>query len=306
MLNRYATIDVGSNSALMYIADRLPDGRFERVADVLRITKLGEGVRNTGLITPKAISKTVSVLKEYSEIMKNSGVVEYAAVGTMVLREARNTGVFLREVKETTGIDVEIIDGKKEAELSYLAALCGFGVENEDVLVFDIGGGSTEVVFGRARKVHDLVSLDIGALVFSERYLLSDPVKEEELIGLLSYLDSRFSSIDLPGDVELVVGIGGTVTTMASVKLGLADYDSERVQGLRMTVDDVKHQMELYLSKSIEERKRIKGLEPERADIILGGVAILYSLLKNFHISSFFVSSKGVRHGLMIERFGRR
>ncbi|MCD6419205.1 MAG: Ppx/GppA family phosphatase [Synergistetes bacterium] len=304
-LSRYATVDVGSNSALMYIADRLQDKTFKRVGDVLSVTKLGRGVYTTGLISSEAMDRTVGVLKSFAGLMEDKGVVGYAAIGTMALRMARNAEDFLKRVKQETGIELEIIDGHEEAKLSYIGAVSGFDVRDSCVVVFDIGGGSTEIVYGKGYDVRSMVSLNVGALTLSERYLLSNPATQKELDELLSFADVQFSRVNFPDRVRLVIGVGGNVTTMASVKLGLCRYDPDRVHGVKLAVNDVIYQMKLYLSMSVEERRHIVGLEPERADIILGGAAILYSLLKSLRIDSFFVSDRGLRHGLMIERFGK-
>ncbi len=300
---RYATLDVGSNSVLIYIAEKDEDGVFKTLEDRAIITKLGEGLRETGILKPEAMERTIEALKEFKALMDKYGVDDYAAIGTMALREAKNSGEFLDRVKREVGIEIEVIPGEEEARLSHLAVVLGLGIKDEDVVIFDIGGGSTEFIYSKGPKIEDKFSLNIGALILTNRFLKSDPVKREEHEALLSYLKEEFDKVKFPEKIDRAIGMGGNVTSITAVKFKMEKYDPNRVQGAVITKDEVWDQIEMYLSKTIEERKSITGLQPKRAETILAGATILYAILERLGKNSFTVSDRGIRHGLMYARF---
>ncbi len=300
---RYATLDVGSNSVLIYIAEKDEDGVFKTLEDRAIITKLGEGLREAGILKPEAMERTIEALKEFKALMDKYGVDDYAAIGTMALREAKNSGEFLDRVKREVGIEIEVIPGEEEARLSHLAVVLGLGIKDEDVVIFDIGGGSTEFIYSKGPKIEDKFSLNIGALILTNRFLKSDPVKREEHEALLSYLKEEFDKVKFPEKIDRAIGMGGNVTSITAVKFKMEKYDPNRVQGAVITKDEVWDQIEMYLSKTIEERKSITGLQPKRAETILAGATILYAILERLGKNSFTVSDRGIRHGLMYARF---
>ncbi len=300
---KYATIDVGSNSVLIYIAEKDASGNFKTLVDKAAITKLGEDLKDTGILKPEAMDRTIEALKEFKSLMDDYKVDDYAAIGTMALREAKNSKEFLERVEKEVGIKIEVIPGEEEAKLSHLAVVLGLGIKNEDVIIFDIGGGSTEFIYSKGPEIEDKFSLNIGALILTNKFLKSDPVKREEYDALASYLKEEFAKIDFPEKVDKLIGMGGNVTSITAVKFQMEKYDPNKVQGAVVTKEEVRNQIELYLSKTVEERKKITGLQPKRAETILAGATILYSILERLGKESFVVSDRGIRHGLMFARF---
>ncbi len=303
---RYATLDVGSNSVLIYIAEKDDAGNFKTLEDRATITKLGEDLKETGVLKPETMDRTIDALKEFKTLMDKYNVDDYAAIGTMALREAKNAKEFLERVEKEVGLKIEVIPGEEEAKLSHLAVVLGLGIKDEDVAIFDIGGGSTEFIFSKGPQIQDKFSLNIGALVLTNKFLKSDPVKREEHDKLLSYLKEEFAKVEFPERINRAIGMGGNVTSITAVKFKMEKYDPNKVQGAVVTKEEVKNQIDLYLSKTIEERKSIIGLQPKRAETILAGATILYAILDRLGMDSFVVSDRGIRHGLMFARFSQK
>ena len=303
---KYATLDVGSNSVLIYIAEKDEFGNFKTLEDKALITKLGEDLKETGVLKPEAMDRTINALKEFKALMDKYSIDEYAAIGTMALREAKNSKDFLERVENEAGIKIEVIPGEEEAKLSHLAIVLGLGIKDEDVVIFDIGGGSTEFIYSKGPRIQNKFSLNIGALVLTNKFLKSNPVKKEEHDALFSYLREEFTKVDFPSKIDKAIGMGGNVTSITAVKFRMEKYDPSKVQGATVTKDEVKDQLNLYMLKTVEERKSITGLQPKRAETILAGATILYAILDRLGKDAFTVSDRGIRHGLMFARFSKK
>lgn len=305
-MERFATIDVGSNSVLINIAERDDKGELRTLDDRSSITRLGEGLKETGLFKKEAMDRTIAALKDFIELARSYNVKETAAIGTMALRESRNAQEFIERVEKELDLKIEVISGEEEARLSHLAVVTGLGLKDENVVIFDIGGGSTEFIFSRGFEILKKFSVNLGALILTNEFLKSDPPKREELDELLTYLNENIRRIEFPEKTDKAVGMGGNVTSMTAVKFKLAKYDPDIVQGAVLELSEVERQMDLYLAKTVEERKSIVGLHPKRADTILAGAVMLRSIMKKLGKDSILVSDRGIRHGLMFDRFGKK
>jgi len=303
-MGRYATIDVGSNSVLIHIAEKDASGNWKVLDDRAELTRLGEGLQATGVLKPEAMERTVEALKKFVELAKSHNVEQIVAVGTMALRVAKNAPEFIEKVKEVCGLIIEVIDGKEEARLSYLAVKSGLGLAHGKLVIFDVGGGSTEFIFGKDDTIEKRFSINLGAIRITEQYLKSDPVKEEELQQALKEIETELSELKNQKEVHALVGMGGTVTNLAAVKHEMITYNPDLIQGTVLNRAEIERQMALFRSKTIEERKQIPGLQPKRADVILAGAAIVLSIMTILSVDSFTVSDRGIRHGLMVDRFG--
>lgn len=302
---RYATIDVGSHSILMHVAGRDEQGHWKVIADKTKITRLGEGLQPGGSLKPDAMDRTVKALRAFMQSARRHRVDLVAAVGTMCLRTAKNTDVFLQRVKRECGLTIEVISGDEEARLAYIAARSGIGLSEGRFAIFDVGGGSTEFIFGNGGQVGHMVSIDIGAMTLTERYLTSDPVRNEEWERLLRAVAASSADLGMEGEVDALVGMGGTVTNVGAVMHGMSVYEPDRIQGSVLPLAEVERQIDLYRSKTIKERKAIVGLQPQRAHVILAGVGILHAIMKKFRVDSTVISDWGIRHGLMVDQFCR-
>ncbi|MBN1948181.1 MAG: Ppx/GppA family phosphatase [Candidatus Cloacimonetes bacterium] len=299
---RYVILDIGTNSIKFYLAE-IAGKNLQVIQDKNNITRLGEGLQKTGVISEEAITRNLQALKNFRNTALENDAKAITAVGTMCLRAAGNAADFIERVKLETGIEIEVIDGREEARLSYLAVQSTLGDGSGKVLVFDTGGGSTEFILGEGRQLQQRFSLNIGAVHPTEEFLVSDPVTQAELDAMLYFISDFFREHDLGEKIDYLVGVGGTVTTMASVMHKLAVYDPEIVQGSIMTRQELLRQMDLYRSLTIAERREITGLQAKRADIILAGTGIVKIIMDLYGKDKFTISDRGLRHGLMIDRY---
>ncbi len=298
---RAATIDLGTNSVLLLVAERGEDGRLRALDERCLITRLGEGVDRTGRLSPEPCARTLRALEEYAEVMDRLGATRRAAIGTAVLRDAGESAAFVARAEATLGCPLEVVSGAREAALVLAGARGSFGELPAGTLLFDVGGGSCELIL--VRKGEPLVtSLQLGAVRLTERHLASDPPRSGELAAARA--GARRTLASLPPEYTLtgeVIGLAGTVTTLATVELGLDRYDTERVNGLVLSRAQIAAQLARYASTTLEERRRIPGLEAARADIILGGALIVEEVLERFGAERLRVCDRGVRWGLLRE-----
>lgn len=297
-----AIMDIGTNSIKFYLA-AVEGGQVDVIADTNNIVRLGEGLQQTGTISPAAMDRNLRALTEFKNVARKNGAEEIVAVGTMCLRKAANATEFIDRARDELDLDIQVIPGEEEARLSYMAVLSTVGSDVNNVVVFDTGGGSTEFIFGQGKDIEKRFSIDIGAVEPTERFLKSDPVTGRELDEMLSFIKEYLVDHGVEGSPEHLIGIGGTVTTMGAVMHQMADYDPEIIQGSRLDSGEITRQIELYSGKTIDERRKITGLQPKRADVILAGAGILKSILEIFGCNSLTVSDRGLRHGLLFDRY---
>ena len=299
-----AVIDVGTNSIKFHAAKKKADGSLETVLDKNDIARLGEGLRETGLIAPEALERNALSVAAFAEKAKELGAVP-EIVGTMALRTAKNAADFASRVKELTGLDVRIIPGEEEARLSYLAVLSGLPLAGGELVTFDTGGGSTEFVYGRGTEMVRKFSVPLGAVRITEEFFADDPVRPGSVDAAVKEIRSSLTGGGVLGSPEVIVGMGGTVTSLASVKFKMETYDPDVVQGSVLTLAELKDMAAMFASMTLEERKGVTGLQPKRADVILAGTCIVCAILELLGASSFTVSDRGLRHGLAYELFNQ-
>lgn len=299
-MKKYAIIDLGTNSVKFFLAE-VTSGKVNTIIDTNNISRLGEGMQKTGFISPEAFDRNIKVLREFKQIALEHQVDKIDAVGTMCLRTAKNAAEFISQAKSQTSIDIKVLDGEQEARLSYLAVVGEFLDDEENIAVFDTGGGSTEFIFGKGEKLQDRFSLDIGAVRLTEEFLRSDPVTFAEVNNMLDYIVGFLKQYDLNRKVEKLVGIGGTLTSMGAVKHKMKKYDPQIIQGSELTLAQIDRMIAQFAEKTIQERKNIVGLQPKRADVILAGAAIVRSVLSIFHLDNLTISDRGLRHGLLLD-----
>jgi exopolyphosphatase/guanosine-5'-triphosphate,3'-diphosphate pyrophosphatase len=240
-----------------------------------------------------------------AEEAAREAVVTTAAVGTAGLRMARNSNVFVEAVRGRTGIEVEIISGDEEARLAYLAVTSEMQLGDGSLVLFDTGGGSSQFTFGHGEEVEERFSVDVGAVRFTERFGLDGAVSEETLREALAAIAADLDRLDGRETPDVLVGIGGAVTNLAAVEHGLERYDPNVVRGTVLDRSEVDRQIELYRVRTADERREISGLQPKRAEVILAGACVVRTVLEKLGRDSLTVSDRGLRHGLLRERFGR-
>jgi exopolyphosphatase / guanosine-5'-triphosphate,3'-diphosphate pyrophosphatase len=300
-----AVVDVGTNSVKFVIAEPAADGSWRSVVDRSEVTRLGEGLDDSGELQPTPVERTVEAIAGMVEEARAAGVAELAAVGTAGLRIASNSAAFVAAVRERTGVEVEVISGEEESRLAYLAVTSALALDDGTLVVFDTGGGSSQFTFGRAGEVDERFSVNVGAVRFTERFGLDRVVDEGTLASARETMATDLERLDGRKPPDLVVGMGGAVTNLTAVKHELATYDPKVIQGAVLEAAEVDRQIELYRTRTADERRRIVGLQPKRAEVILAGACIVRTVLAKLGRDSLTVSDRGLRHGVLAERFGR-
>jgi exopolyphosphatase/guanosine-5'-triphosphate,3'-diphosphate pyrophosphatase len=297
-VKRVASIDIGTNTILLLIAE-VGEGEINPLFEMETVVRLGENLQKTGVISSQAMDRGLQTLTQYLKQCQVWEVQNLFAVGTSALREAKNSEVFLRLAKEKLNLSIEVISGEEEAQLSFLAVAKDLQEQDKSILVVDVGGGSTEFILGRGDQISRWISLPLGSVRFTEEFLHSDPVQEEEWNRMETKI--RESLVDIPYSREplTMVAVGGTATTLASVEQGLEDFIAERIHHFVLEKEALKNQLPLFRSKTFEERKKIPGLPIARADVILAGAAILYLTMEEVKCPSVLISCHGVRYGLI-------
>ena len=297
---RLASIDIGTNSVLLLICQAGEDGSLTVVREVCTITRLGQGVTSSGRLHQDAIHRTLDALATFASEMAQASVAWRAAVGTEALRKVDNATDFLAQAERLLGCPVEVVSGQREAQLMVAGVTGDFGPLPGRSLLVDIGGGSTELVLiEEGRLAEPPLSLSLGAVQLTERYLRSDPPGPREIGAVRG--EARATLGRLPPtllQVDRLIGTAGTITTLASVHLGLERYDTDRVNRLDLDSSTVALLHDLFRALSLEQRQGIPGLDPARADVILAGTVILMELMR-LTLDRLTVCDRGVRWGLL-------
>ena len=301
---RFAVIDVGTNSVKFHIGERSPDGAWRTIVDRAEVTRLGEGLDEAGQLGEEPMERTATAIADMADEAKRDGVEEIVAVGTAGLRSASNSEAFVEAVRERAGVEIEVIPGEEEARLTFVAVTSSLGVGDGSLVVFDTGGGSTEFTFGEGDRVDDQFSLNVGAARFTERFGLDAAVDEATLQEACDAIAADLGRLDGRPTPDLLVGMGGAITNLVAVQHELATYDPDVVQGAELDRAEIDRQIELYRTRSADQRREIVGLQPKRAEVILAGACIVRTVLAKLGKESFTVSDRGLRHGLLVERFG--
>ena len=303
---RFAAIDIGTNTILLLIAELKENRTFEVLEDRAEITRLGKGVDRTRRISAPAAERTLKVLRAYRERCAELAVDEIVAVGTSALRDARNATAFQARLKRELDLELQVLSGEEEARYSYLAVERGLDLKGEEVLVVDVGGGSTEFIWGNDGRLCRWASLDLGSVRLTERFLATDPARQDECDRLVTAIDRELDSLIVEWAVKpcfsAMVGIAGTFTTLAAVERGLVRYSHSEVHGSLLSRVEVRRQIRLYQAMPIAERRKISGLEPQRADVILAGAILIERIMAFFGLDEARVSDQGIRYGLLYER----
>ena len=300
---RYAVIDAGTNSIKFHIGERDRSGHWRTLVDRAELTRLGEELAQQGKIIDAALERAVIAIAGMADEAKRHGVRAIAAVGTAGLRIASNGNEVVEAIRARTGVRIEVISGEEEGRLAYLAAKSGLGLKTGALVVFDTGGGSSQFTFGHDSSVDERFSVDVGAVRYTERYQLDGVVPPDTLREAMAAIAADLSRIDGRPVPDLLVAIGGAVTNITAVKHGLATYDPSRVQGTVLDRAEIDRQIELYRSRDAEARRTIVGLQPKRAEVILAGACIIRTVMEKLGKDSLTVSDRGLRHGVLAERF---
>lgn len=296
-----AAIDCGTNSTRLLVSRGSGPGA-EALARINTITRLGRGVEASGRLSPEAIDTTLTALREYRAVIDEHEVSALRVTATSAARDADNRDDFFNAAEEILGVRPELLSGQAEAELSFRGATAELDPAEGPFLVVDIGGGSTEFIVG-AESVQGAKSVDIGCVRFTETYIENDPPMPEELHACISVATAHFDDVarEVPGVTEAptVVGLAGTVTTVAAIEMGLAEWDRDAIHHFRLERDAIEDVFRTLATEPLEDRKHNPGLEAARADVIVAGTCILVALVRWLDVDHILVSEADILDGLV-------
>jgi exopolyphosphatase / guanosine-5'-triphosphate,3'-diphosphate pyrophosphatase len=297
-----AAVDCGTNSTRLLIARGEAGGPLEILDRRMVITRLGAGVDRSGMLAPEAVTRTVAVLRDYGDAIRAAGAVEVRLATTSAARDAANRDRFLEAAAEAVGVRPEVLSGAEEAALSFAGATAELDEADGPFLVFDIGGGSTEFAVG-GREVEGVLSIDTGSVRLTEQWLEHDPPTAEELSMAISVARAHLEDVtrELPGTKEArrLVGLAGTVTTVAAVELGLAEYDRDRIHHFRLSRAAAEDVFRTLATEALGDRLHNPGLDPARADVIVGGCCVLVAIMRHFEADEILVSEADILDGMV-------
>lgn len=298
----YAAIDCGTNSVRLLISDG-----HTPVVRLMRITRLGKGVDATGMLDLAAIERTLSVLRDYRAEIDRHDVVDLRMATTSASRDAANRDTFFGPATEILGVAPELLSGAEEAELSFRGATAELDPHDGPYLVVDIGGGSTEFALGSSR-VEGAVSVQVGCVRMTEKFLHHDPPLPEELVNCIAevtgHLDDVVREVPLVAAATRLVGLAGTITNVAAVEIGLAEYDPEAVHHFHLTKAAAEDVFRTLATEALADRVHNPGLERERADVIVGGCCVLVAVMRTFGFAECLVSEADILDGLILSQLG--
>ena len=311
---KLAAIDIGTNSTRLLISacEKKPGSTYKlkALAREMKITRIGKNLDKTGLISKHFAEETMEVLASYLKKIKGEGVESFRVVGTSALRKAKNTTWFVKLVDEKLGINVEVIAGIEEARLSFYGALRGAEIlshqtDLKNILVIDIGGGSTEFILGSHEgKIILVQSIDLGCVNLTERFIKNSTAKpgNQELTELNEFISTRL--IDIVNKIKklrfsILVGLAGTISTLAAVDLELLAYSRNKIHHHILPEQKIRQIYGIFCSVNLEERKKIAGLDPKRADIIISGTAILLQIMNTLDVEKLLVSEDDILDGIV-------
>jgi exopolyphosphatase/guanosine-5'-triphosphate,3'-diphosphate pyrophosphatase len=297
----FAAIDIGSNSVRLKIS-RLQGGRLKEIHEDREVTRLGEGVFSGGLLSPESMSETVRVLRRFNRAIQEWGADSVRVVATAALRDARNQRAFLEWVRSTTGWTVEIISGLEEARLIHLGIVSSSRVGADSALLVDLGGGSCELTLSRKGQIRDTASLPLGAVRLTNEFLKHDPPRKSELKRLRGFVVREIGRVQdriKSAHVRAVIATSGTAAALAAVATHLARFKSRRASGA--TREMMRRIVKQITRLPIDQRRRIPGIGPRRAEIICAGAVVYAELLERCQLGGFRYSALGLRDGILAQ-----
>ena len=302
---RVGTIDIGTNSMRLLIAD-YKNNKIENREKYINTTRIGQGVDKEGYITEEAMRRNLKALKEFSDKCKEEKCEKVYCMGTSALRDSKNGQDFVNRAKELTNIDVKIICGDEESNLGFMGVLEGTdGNKKDDILVIDIGGGSTEFIIGNEEGIKFCKSENVGALRMTEKFITTDPISDEEFNAMTDFIEETISStLDNVKHMHIskLVGIGGAITSLSAMNQQLEVYSMEKVHNSVVTKKDLEKILQNLKNMTLNDKKTIKGLQPKRADIITAGVKILHIIMKKLEFETIVISEYDNLEGLLCQK----
>ncbi|SEA26357.1 Ppx/GppA phosphatase [Desulfuromusa kysingii] len=305
---RLAAIDIGTNSIRCIVVEVDQQGHFRVLDDEKAMVRLGEGLTNTGFISEPARDRAIDALQRMTKISLGLGAEIAAVVATSAVRKALNRNQFLRSVKTATGLEIDVIPGTEEAELASLSVHHNFAMEQQRYGMADIGGGSVEIVIATGRHTETIISLELGAVFLTEKFLHSDPLEPAELKQLRKYIRKKLKKAGIGEGlpVSCLIGSGGTMTNIGSMVMAMRGEQYESVHRYEVLHSEIIHLLSMLCRKRHKERLQIPGLNPQRADIILAGMILTDELMRRCRTNQLRINGQGIREGLILQAMQKR
>jgi len=301
--NRLAAIDIGSNSIRCIVVEVDRTGKFRVLDDEKETVRLGEGIARNNAISDAAWERAMNALSRMNKIIKGCEARWVETAATSAVRRAVNGSAFVKAVADNIGLQIEVISGEEEAELAALSAQNNFDLEGKCCAMVDIGGGSVEIVITQGKHIDKIYSLQLGAVVLTESFLKSDPIKREDYQRLCKHirktLKGAFPANEIP--VQCLFGSGGTMTSLAAMQAARLKKGYDSVHASELFHTEVAHILAMLLGKNLKERRGVPGLQPDRADIIVAGVAVVEELMDFFKTNVLNINERGIREGLILK-----
>ncbi len=302
-MKKVAAIDIGTNSMRLLLCE-VKEGKILNKSKELITTRIGHDVAKSGMINEKAIRRNLDALKGFTNKARHFGAEDIVVIATSAVRDAKNKEEFLKLSREEVCVDIKVIDGNEEAELGMLGVMSEFNNQSDNILVIDIGGGSTELILADKTSIYYTASLNAGAVRMTEHFIKSNPISDEDINTLNKSLEGIFApAIHFlkQKNIDNVVAIGGTATTLASMYHELQLYNSDIVHNSILDLDYLKNSFKKIKDMTIPERHDIVGLQRERADVIPAGLYILIFLLENLGKNQVIISENDNLEGAALK-----
>jgi exopolyphosphatase/guanosine-5'-triphosphate,3'-diphosphate pyrophosphatase len=304
---RLAAIDIGSNSVRLLVAEALRGGAYRILDEEREPTRLGRSASAEGRLDDESMDRTVAALRTFKEIATGFQVTRLRTIATCAVREARNGPEFCRRVREEVGLEVEVISGEREARLAFTSVQHAFDLAGRNTIVADIGGGSTEIVFATGNLIESIFSTPLGAVRLTEQFALGDCCDAPEAARGLEGLDEEIAAVLKKRTTKplfaphLLVGCGGTFTTLAELVMATKRESDVPVAGYKVSHAEVRHLLDRLRKMSLRARRSMPGMTADRADIIVAGLSIVDALMRRFHVNTLAIHTRGVRDGMLRE-----
>ena len=299
---RLAAIDIGTNSIRCIVVEVDFRGRFMVLDDEKATVRLGENMAASGAISPPAFARAVDAMTRIRKLLDGFKVGEVEAVATSAVRSAANGTELVGVLSRELGREIRVISGEEEAELVALSARHNFDMSGKRYMIIDIGGGSVEIMSAVSNHVESCFSLQLGAVLMTDRFLGSDPLKESQVEKLRRHVRSELKNIftDDKPIVQTFIGSGGTITALASMVMSMRRQIFSSLHGFEVLRSEIVHLLAMLVRKDIKELRCVPGLNPDRADIIVAGLVVVGEMMKFFEANMMLINERGIREGLII------
>ena len=303
-MNRICIIDIGTNSVLCLIAEKLENGTVSEKEQKVKSIGLGRYLSSRGELLKEGVDIVINIMNEWKKEIESSGIEQIIAVGTHVFRRALNGKEVSGRISERTGIPFEILNEEQEAFYGFLGATWGHK-RGEKVLTIDVGGGSTEFVNGEEGSITNFTSIDLGVVSSTEIFLKNDPPAPGSMRKLRRYVFDKLSGLNKQEycNPETVICMGGTATTLVALCLELEKYDGQLVTGTVLNRIQIEKWQKMLSGRNLNERKKLLKVYPDRADVIVAGTVILNCIMDYLNIDRFIISDRGLRFGIVLREF---